>query len=454
MRSRIACILMGLTAVLSGCRVSDPSAKEKDAKTPAAPAKVSAVQPIRNSLRKVVDQPGAILPYEETELFAKVGGYVSRVRADIGKKVRGPRYDDKGVETEPGEVLAEIDVPELEQEHKQKLALVEQAKAEAAQARQALAAADANIGAVQAKANEAKAGIGRAAAMAERWESESKRTASLAKTGVLDAQAAEETRNQYRSAEASLEETKARFAAAEASVRKTVADRDKAAADVKTAEAHIAVAEADARRIEALYRYRFVRAPFDGIVTRRRVNTGHYLASSQGKGEGLFVVANLDPVRLVFNVPEASSGWIEEGSQVDITVQAARGLHLTGKVNRTSWSLDPGSRTLRAEIDMANPQGQLRPGMYLYAHIAANLPKDWTLPAAAIAKQGEEYVCFLLDGDKVRRTVVEIGHTNEGTVEVPRRRETTGAWTAWTGSERVASKAAGLTDGQTVIIEP
>ncbi|MFO0866297.1 MAG: efflux RND transporter periplasmic adaptor subunit [Gemmataceae bacterium] len=351
-------------------------------------------------------------------------------------------------------MLAEIDVPELEQEFQQKRALVAQSKAEAAQATQALAAADANIGALKAKENEAKAGVGRATALVDRWLSESKRTADLAKTGVLDTQAAEETRNQYRSAEASLDEAKARVVAAEASVRKAVADRNRAAADVTTAEARIAVAEADARRVEVLYRYRFVRAPFDGIVTRRRVNTGHYLAPAQGKGEGLFVVAKLDPVRLVFNVPEASSGWIAEGSEVEITVQAARGLHLTGKVNRTSWSLDPGSRTLRAEIDMPNGQGQLRPGMYLYAHIAADLPKEWTLPVGSVVKQGEEYVCFILDGDKARRTVVEIGHTYQGHVECPRRRETTGAWVAWAGGERVASKAAGLADGQTVTIEP
>jgi len=450
----IAFIAFGMLTA-AGCRWSTDPPKGKDAAAAPAPVpKVAATPPVQKSLRKVVDQPGSILPYEQTELFAKVGGYVSKLHADIGKKVRGPKYDPRGEETEPGEVLAEIEVPELEQERNQKVAIVAQTKAEADQARRALASAEANIGELEAKAMEAKAGIGRANALIERWESESKRTATLAKTGVLDAQAAEETRNQYRSAQASLEEVKARVTASEASVRKAMADRDRATADVKTAEARIRVAEADSGRVEALYRYRFVRAPFDGVVTRRRVDTGHYLAAGQGKGEGLFVVARLDPVRLVFTVPEASAGWVANGSKVDISVQAARGLHLSGKVDRTSWSLDPGSRTLRAEIDMPNAEDQLRPGMYLYAHIAADLPKGWTLPTAAIAKQGEEYVCFLIDGDKVRRTIIEIGHTDQGFVECPRRRETTGAFVEWTGNERVAGKAAGLTDGQTVQVEP
>lgn len=449
MRRAIVCVLLAA----AGC---NPPVREGKPAAPAAsaPVKIVAAKPVRQAMKRIVDQPGSIQPFDETELFARVGGYVGRIHADIGKKVRGPRYDEKGDEKEPGEILAEIAVPELEQEWRQKTALVAQAQAEAEQAKKTEASAEANVALHEAKVHEAKAGIAKATALVDRWESEAKRTAKLAGSGVLDSQTAEETQNQRRAAVAALEEARARVVAAEAASRKAAADRDRAFADTKTAEAHVAVAAADAKRVEALWNFRYVRAPFDGVVTRRRVSTGHYLQPSQGKGEGLFVVACLDPVRLVFQVPETSAGWVAEGSDVGITIQASQGLHLNGKVSRTSWTLDPGSRTLRAEIDMKNPEGRLRPGMYLYAHVAADLPKEWTLPAAAVAKAGDEHFCFLIEGGKAVRTPLQVGAANGEWTQVPRRRGPDAAWVEWTGSESVAAKAAGLIDGQSVTIEP
>src|SRR5947209_19732880 len=78
------------------------------------PGTVSIVHPQKKSLKRVVEQPGLVQAFEETQLFARVPGYVRKLRPDIdiGYRIRGPKYDDAGKEVEPGEVLAELAVPE------------------------------------------------------------------------------------------------------------------------------------------------------------------------------------------------------------------------------------------------------------------------------------------------------------------------------------------------------
>ncbi len=133
--------------VISGC--GKPEAGPRDDSMAAIPT-VSVVHPQRKSLQRIVEQPGTIQAYEHTQLAARVPGYVrlpydgnGRLLVDIGRKVRGPRYDSSGKEIAPGEILAELVVPELEQETKQKEALVRQALADVEQSSKALAAASA-----------------------------------------------------------------------------------------------------------------------------------------------------------------------------------------------------------------------------------------------------------------------------------------------------------------------
>ena len=122
----------------------------------------------------------------------------------------------------------------------------------------------------------------------------------------------------------------------------------------------------------------------------------------------MFRVARLDPVRVVVQVPEADAGLVARGPAGPVTVQALAGPELTGTVTRTSWSLEPGSRTLRAEIDLPNKDGRVRPGMYVYARITAELPEAWAVPAAAVGKAGDEPVVYLVEGGKAVRTPVQV----------------------------------------------
>jgi multidrug efflux pump subunit AcrA (membrane-fusion protein) len=375
---------------------------------------------------------------------------------DIGQKVRGPRFDSAGKEVEPGEVLAEIAIPEMEEEARQKQALVRQAEAEVEQVKRALAAADANVAHYQAAVAEARAGLTRAEAQHDRWQSEHARLVSLVQRGVIDAQSRDETENQYKAATAGWEEAKARVLTTEAAVRKARADRDRAEADVGAAGDRLEVAKAEARRLEALLQYTQIRAPFDGVVTRRRVNTGDFLQAGGGTDGGIFRVARRDPVRVVIDVPEVDAALVRDEAEVKLQVQALAGPELNAAITRTSWALEPGARTLRAEIDLANPDDRYRPGMYVYARIEARLPEGWTLPVSAVARQGNTALCYLVQGGKAVRTTVQVGPGDGQVIEV-RKWQKPGSpdgWADFTGQEQVADQAARRTDGETIQVAP
>jgi len=432
-----AIIAVLAVTILAGCgRRVEPTTPGADA-TPAA-TKVHLVRPEWKSVARVVQQPGTVAAYEETQLHARVAGYISKIHVDIGQRVTGPRHDAQGKETAPGQILAEISVPELEQETKQKQALTLEAEAEVEQAKKAVTSAEAAIAIAEAAVIEARA-------QRDRWSSESKRVAKLVEGGTLDVQTRDETINQAKA-------TEARVLASEAAVRKAKADRDKMQADVRAAEAHVGVAKADALRAQAMLAYSKIRAPYDGIVTIRKVHTGNLVQPSGGKGEWLFSVARLDPVRVVMAVPEVDAELVEEGAKVALDIRAAQRTPLRGSVSRVSWSLDQGARTLRTEIDMPNKDGRLRPGMYAYAKIESQCPGCWTLPASAVVKQGDAMVCFVVADGKAARTPVQLGRSDGILVEVLKWQSTASpaAWQDWTGKELVADPAAGLSDGQTV----
>jgi multidrug efflux pump subunit AcrA (membrane-fusion protein) len=430
--------------VVSGC--SSQGAVEPSPS--ASAAKTDVVQPKRQSLNRVVEQPGSIEAYEVAQRYARVPGYVrlpyddqGRLVIDIGHEVRGPKYDASGKEVELGQVLAEVDVPELVQQTKLKQATVVQTKSDVEQAEKALAAAAAAVTIADATVADIRSTY-------EFWEVQEKKFAGFVQAGTLQRQSHEEAQKQLGSAAAKLD-------AAKATVVKAKADRDKAEADVKSAKARIAVAEADARNLEAMLSYATIRAPIDGIVTRRKVSNGE-LVQPGGKDDWLFTIARLDPVRVVVAVPEVDAELVRNDLDVQLTIQALPGGARTGKVVRTSWDLEPGSRTLRTEIDLPNPDHALRPGMYVYARITCPLPEAWVLPVTAVAKQDNALVCFRIVENKAVRTPVQVGRGDGEFLQVLKYQSggASPGWESLTGKERVAVKATGLTDGQSVQVEP
>jgi RND family efflux transporter MFP subunit len=375
------------------------------------------VKPERKTVRRTIGQPGQIEAFQQTPIFVKIAGFVQKVRVDIGDRVKA------------GDELAVLSVPEMDEELKQKQALVAQAGAEVQQAEKNHEAAAAHVQ--------------YAVATVERWRSEYERLERIfkdGKGGVVDKQTVEETRYQWQASKAGQDEA--------------IAKRDKAQADVKVAKARLQVAEADQRRMAALLDYAKIKAPYDGVVTRRYVDEGHFVqpAGSGGKGEPLFVVMQTDPVRVFVDVPETDVSWVADGTPARIRIQALQSKEFDGKVTRSSFALDPRTRTLRTEIDIPNPRGELRPGLYAYVSIRLEHANAWTLPASAIVMQGEQPYCYRIESGKAIRTPLQIG-LREGTLVEVLQKRTADKWEEIAGSEEIVhTNPTALTDGQPVAV--
>jgi HlyD family secretion protein len=434
---------------IAGCSKDKPS----DAPTSKS-GDFSIVRVEKKSLPKTIEQPGTVQGYESTPLYAKIAGFVDKVYVDIGDTVDGPAAATETSKSRKWSILAEIRIPEMVEEGKQKEALVDQARAEVEQAKKQVEIAEASVAAAQAMIGEAKAGVKRAQANASRWDSEATRVAQMVKDKVIDPQTGAETEYQFASAKAALEEAHARVTVAEKAAVKAQAEAGKAEEDVKAADARLKVAEAESARLKSLLDYRFIRAPFDGMVTKRNVDTGHFVqpAGTQ-KGEPLFTVIRLDKVRIPVDVPESDAALIHKGDEATIRIPAIHGLELKGEVKRTSESLDPGSRTLRVEIELPNDDRRLRDGMYVYARITAPMPEAWTLPANAVVKQADQTVCFVYRDGKAVRLPIQPGRTDGKFTEVFKKQKSPGVWEDWTGDEQILSgQASTLADGQSVTL--
>ena len=112
----------------------------------------------------------------------------------------------------------------------------------------------------------------------------------------------------------------------------------------------------------------------------------------------LFTVARTDIVRIFVDVPEMDSPFVQAGQPGYVSVQALPDRIVEGKVTRTSWVLG-ANRTLNTELDLPNPNGLLRPGMYATAHILLReRPNVYVLPLSAIVHQGKQAFCWTVQG--------------------------------------------------------
>jgi HlyD family secretion protein len=425
--------LVPLATAATGC--SDTLTARSDQTTGTAVTRVEVVRPQRATIRRSTEQPGQVEAYEETTIYARVSGYVEKWKVDIGDKVI------------KGQVLAVISVPDLDADAEQKQAAVELSQAQLAQAKASEEVAQANLASSKAKLVEVQAGIKRAEAELERWQSEFKRVEQLfsqhAQTGSL----LDETRSKRKASESARDEVHAQVHSADVSIRHRLAMLDKACADVTSATASIKVARSEARRVQAQREFATIVAPYDGIITRRHVDVGD-LTEPGSHGKRLFAVARDDVVRVTVSVPEMYATEVSLGDPAKIHLQALAGRVFEGKVTRTSWTLDASNRTLRTEIDLPNPKGTLRPGLYAYATITVEEhPEVLIVPSTAIVREDSRTFCVAVADGKAERKPVTLGLEDGTRAEI---------MSGLQGSEAVVKAyASSLADGQLVqVIEP
>lgn len=432
--SLIATVACSALAISSGC--SRPSAAESanhaKSSTNGAVDRVRTAQPQRKTLTLHTSQPGRVEAFEETPLFPKVTGYVEELLVDIGDLVK------------KGQVLIKLWIPEFQDAREQKEALVAQSEAEIKQAEAAVQAAKAAVLTAKARVNQAEAGIGRADGDNERWNSEHERIKELAAKGSVTPKLVAETRNQLRAAEAARSEAVANVESAKASLNEAEVNVSKLQADLVAAQAEHRVALANLKQTTTMLGYAEIKAPFDGVVTRRGVDTGHYVHPANGAAtQPLLVVARTDKVRIFVDVPEMEAPLVDGGDTAIIRVQSVRNQEFTAAVTRTGWSLDTSNRSIRAEIDIPNKDGLLRPGMHATVTILLDERSNAiALPISAIVRDGQKSYCCCVESGQIQRKPIILGLRDGNEVEVV---------SGLTGNESfVLAQAESLRQGQPV----
>ena len=436
-----------LLLLSSGCSRTTPAASPaKGEGTNAEALKVRLVKP----KAREIEHPGRIKAFLETPVHVRVPGYVKEIKVDIGDVVRGPcpcekspGPDEPETDENAGQVLARLAVPELEEEVELKRRLIVSARAEIKQAEEAYNAAAARV-------TEVMAGEKRVEADLNRWQAQLTRLNNDKTKDTLAKQELEEVGFQVEAAKAAKAEQKAKVAAADAALKKYQAD-------IGAAEAKCGAAESECRKAVDMLRYAVIRAPFDGVVTRRLADPGHYRhpGAAGPRGEALLIITSTNPVRVIVEVPEADAVRIPAKAEVRVRVPALKDVRpIKGVVTRTSWALDARSRTMEVAIDLPNDDGRLRPEMYAVAAITLDNPRDLRLPVSAVYGAGNEAFAFRIVDGKAVRTPIRVGPTSEGLIAVLQKQPKPDAWDDVTEEDEfVADNAATLADGAKVVVE-
>lgn len=317
-------------------------------------------------------QPARLEPYERTPVLAKIEGFVMKsrsIRDSYGNDTQKP-IADIGDRVSEGEVLAQLWIPEWLEELEQRKALVEQALAQLEQAEAELEVSQLHVLASEARIEETKARVSRTVADVDRWQSEFQRIERLAQSGSVTEKLVTETENQLRSAQSGLQEARAKVETTKAELASTTAAVLKAKADITAARARARVAETEVNRLAAMVEYATVRAPFDGVVTERNVDTGHFVQSGSSSSRPLFIVERIDQLRVVVDIPEREANLVHPGNPAFVSIPSRGEQEVEATVSRTSWTLNPAARTLRVELDLDNSQLRLRPGQFTKVRIA------------------------------------------------------------------------------------
>ncbi len=439
----LALALMVLAAFAAGCRHGDyEQAAAK--RPPGGETVVHVVKPELRTIDYAIDQPGFVDAFEQTSIFAKVSGFIKHFDVDIGQEVK------------KGDLLVEIFVPELDEDHQRKMAQVELDERLVEQAQQLVKVAESNVQMAVAQLGEAKANVGKYQAEVVRWASEVKRLTQMVQEKVVDKQVLAETQRQLDASIAARDAAQAAVAAREADRTTSEANLGKAKIDVETQKAKVKVSEADERMAAAMLAYTKVTAPYDAVVTVRNANTGDYVQAATGdkstaNPSAIFVVARLDILRIFVDVPEAYARYVQKGAKAVVRAEALSGLQMPAAVTRTSWAIREKTRTLRAEIDLSiKDYDGLRPGMYVNAKVLVQRSNVYALPQQTLFVAGNQTYCYLLRGAKVVKTPVLPGISDGTWVEVTKMR-IDDSWRGVTGREdAIMADLSELTDGQTV----
>jgi multidrug efflux pump subunit AcrA (membrane-fusion protein) len=302
--------------------------------------RVETVYPTYQSLRVETELVATIEPMEKTDLCARVPGVVPTLSPDL----------DIGRPIWAGEELMRLQVPDLDAEREFKRALLQQARDQELQIREARKVAERELAEAQLLERRYQADF-------VLHQEKHERTRKLVERGALQPELSDETRSQ-------VEASRAAWDASKAVINTKRAKLEATDVDLRVAATRIKVAETELARLDVMVGYARIKAPFDGVITRRWVNSGDTIKDASIP---LFTVMRTDRVRVLLDIPERDvplvhatesnprlAGRANPGNQVTLRIPALPGHKFEGNVTRLASALDPATRTMRAEVHLEN----------------------------------------------------------------------------------------------------
>jgi len=326
--------------------------------------RVAVVKVARKDLASQLEIASEFQPFQEVDVYAKVSGYIQKL------------YVDWGTHVKQGQLLAVLEIPELEEQLHQDEAGVHKSEQDIARAKEALS---------QAKSSYDVAHLNYS------------RLADVQKTqpGLVAQEEIDEAHGKDLEANAGVSGANDALGAAEQSLLGS---------------------QAALAKDKAMYGYARITAPFDGIVTEIYAYTGALLpaGTASNKGSALCRISQDDVLRLVIPVPEQAVPDVHQGQKVALKVGT---LHKTiqGEIASVSGQIDTQTRTMHTEVHVQNPKGELVPGMYASVELPLHEAQQvLTLPIQAVQEKDETHGTILVidSQNKLEQRNVNLGlHT-------------------------------------------
>src|ERR1700728_712101 len=390
MQHPAATLALGLACVLVAGLSSCGGSRKADADE----VTVGLTRVTKKTLSRQITLSSELVPFQEIDVYAKESGYVQKLNVDYGTHVK------------TGQTMATLEIPELQ-------AQLEQDEAEIKNAMNQVSRADHELQRYGAQYNALHLEYTR---LNQVFETQ---PGIVAQQEVDDAQGKDlAASSQVDAGKSSLEATQSQLAVA----------RSKLAHD------------------QTLFDYAKITAPFAGVITERYANLGTLVQAGTGSSTQAMPIVRLsqdDLFRLVIPVPEAYVRYIRVGDPVDVHVPSLNRT-FPGKVARFSVDVQSDTRTMHTEVDVANPQRVMLPGLYADADLnldeKQNIP---TVPVQALNRTGEKITVLVVspDGALEERTV-QVGILTSNDAEIVSGLKE--------GEEVVMSDRSGLKPGQKV----
>ncbi|CAN5858154.1 efflux RND transporter periplasmic adaptor subunit [soil metagenome] len=408
-----------------------PSASDSESNLP----RIETVRVERRDVAQTIEMPGTVEGYETADLYAKVGGYLEEIHVDIGDPVA------------KGQEVARLHIPEMQKDLQRRQAQLKQAQADVAQAEAAVNQASAMVTHAEASLEEARSDRAAKLAMIEYYETENRRYQSLVDRNAARQDLLDQAKYRLDSARAELTTTEAKIRTAQTMVASAEASLAKAKADLESARANVDVTQADLEYVETMMKYATIRAPFDGQVTRRWVDPGAFIQSAEGNSPAkpLLTITRLDRVRIALDLPMAEVRFLERGDRAVLDrINVLPGESFESEITRFSPALNLGSRMMRVEIHMDNPEQRLRPGYYGYVTIFLNeYPDSPVVPSSALLSDGNQKYVYIIRNNVAIKQAITTNY--EDGIHV-------GIASGLEGGEHVIRAGGGqIADGQKVI---